>query len=393
MTHRLLTITLLGLGLVAAWSDPAAAQLQGQIIKIGIGAPLTGGAASFGLEMKNAVELAVDEHNAAGGVLGARIETRAFDDEASDAKGQAAAAFLCQDRQVLAVVGHVNSNVSITASSVYAGCGLAMLTAMSSSPGVTDRGLPNVFRLTNRDDHKGPGLAAYLYRKAGKRQAVVIDDQTAYGKGLADLFANAFTALGGTVVARPTVKVGDRDFQALLAGLPANFDVLFYGGIAEAPYVLRQMRERGLNQLFACGDGCWNVKGFIQPAGEAATKGEGVLVLSAAPAVGRVPGSAAFADRYAKRFGPIANYAVNSYDSARLVLAAIAQAAGAKGGLPTRGEVVTALRNLHYQGIAYARPVEWDAKGDNVAAVIFLNTVEGGRFKEVGEITRGDLPN
>jgi branched-chain amino acid transport system substrate-binding protein len=393
MTDRLLAMIVLGLGLLGAWADPAAAQLQGQTIRIGIGAPLTGGAASFGVEMKNAVELAVDEQNAAGGVLGARIETRAFDDEASDTKGQAGAALLCQDPQVLAVVGHVNSNVSIAASTVYAGCGLAMLTAMSSSPGVTDRGLPNVFRLTNRDDHKGPGLAAYLYRKAGKRRAVVIDDQTVYGKGLADLFANAFTALGGTVVARPTVKVGERDFQALVAGLPANFDVLFYGGIAEAPYVLKQMRERGFNQLFACGDGCWNVKGFVQPAGEAATKGEGVLVLSAAPAVGRVPGSAAFADRYAKRFGPIANYAVNSYDSARLVLAAITRAAGTKGGLPTRGEVVSALRSLHYQGIAYAQPVEWDAKGDNVAAVIFLNTVEGGRFKEVGEITRGDLPN
>ncbi len=66
------------------------------------------------------------------------------------------------------------------------------------------------------------------------------------------------------------------------------------------------------------------------------------------------------------RFGPIANYAVNSYDSARLVLSAIKQAASAKGGLPTRGDVVAALRSLHYQGIAYARPVEWDAKGDNV---------------------------
>src|SRR5213592_3836552 len=153
------------------------------------------------------------------------------------------------------------------------------------------------------------------------------------------------------------------------------------------------MREFGLNQLFACGDGCWNVKGFIQPAAGAATKGEGVLVLSAAPAVGRIPGSSAFAERYTKRFGPIGNYAVNSYDSARLVLAAITQAARAKGGLPTREDVVAALRRLHYQGIAYVRPVEWDAKGDNMAAVIFLNVVEGDRFKEVGEITRSDTPN
>jgi branched-chain amino acid transport system substrate-binding protein len=106
-----------------------------------------------------------------------------------------------------------------------------------------------------------------------------------------------------------------------------------------------------------------------------------------------VPGSAAFAERYTKRFGPIANYAPSSYDSARLVIAAIQQAASARGGLPARGEVVAALRKVQYQGIAYARPVTWDAKGDNTAAVIFVNVVEGDRFKEVGEITRSDTPN
>jgi branched-chain amino acid transport system substrate-binding protein len=168
---------------------------------------------------------------------------------------------------------------------------------------------------------------------------------------------------------------------------------LFFGGIAEAAYLLKQMREVGMSQLFTCGDGCWNVKGFIQPAGEAATAGEGVLVLSAAPALGRVPGSAEFAERYTKRFGPIANYAANSYDAARLVLRAIEQAGRSKGGLPTRSEVVAALRASHYQGIAYNRPVEWDAKGDNTAAVIFVNVVDGDRFKEVGEITREDVRN
>ena len=393
MRRRLQIIIVLLGGLLSGWVGTAAAQLQGQTIRIAIGAPLTGGAASFGIEMKNAVELALEEQNAGGGLLGARVEARVVDDEASDARGQAVATSLCGDPTVLAVVGHVNSNVSISASNVYAGCGLVMLTPMSSNPAVTDRGLPNVFRLTNRDDYKGPALAAYLYRKLSKRRAVVIDDQTAYGKGLADLFAGTFARLGGTVVARPVVKVGDRDFQALLAGLPPDFDVLFFGGIAEAAYVLKQMRDKGLNQLFACGDGCWNVKGFIQPAEGAATRGEGVIVLSAAPAVGRVPGSGAFAERYTKQFGPIANYAVNSYDAARLVLVAIRRAADAKGALPTRTDVMSALRALRYQGIAYARPVEWDTKGDNMAAVIFLNTVEGDQFKEIGEITRGAVLN
>lgn len=379
-------------GLCVVLATSAEAQLQGQTIRIAIGAPLTGGAASFGVEMKQAVELAIEEQNTIGGLLHARLEAAVADDEASDAKGQAVARAFCDDQTILGVVGHVNSNVSITASTIYQTCGLPMITPMSSHPAVTDRGLPNVFRLTNRDDHKGPGLAAYLYQKRGKRKAVVMDDQTVYGKGLADVFARTFAALGGSVVARPTVKVGDRDFHALLGTLPKDLDVLFYGGIAEAAFVLKQMREVGLNQLFACGDGCWSVKGFIQPAEGATSKGEGALVLSAAPAVGRVPGSQAFAERYTKRFGPIANYAANSFDSARVLLLAIEQAARGKAGPPTRAEVLAAMRTLRFQGIAYARPVEWDPKGDNKAAVIFVNVVDGDRFREVAEIAQDDIP-
>ena len=372
----------------SALAAPAHAQSAGPI-RIAVGAPLTGGAATFGVEMKQAVELALDEQKTIGG---RPVEAVVVDDEGSDQKAQQVARGYCDDPSVLGVVGHVNSNVSITASTIYQACGLAMITPMSSNPGVTDRGLSNVFRLTNRDDNKGPGLAAYLYQKRGKRKAVVIDDQTLYGKGLADAFAKAFSAQGGTVLVRPTVKPGDRDFRALLGGLPKDFDVLFYGGIAEAPFVLRQMRELGLDQLFACGDGCWSVKGFIQPAEGATAKGEGVLVLSAAPAIGRVPGSQAFADRYAKRFGPIANYAASSYDATRVLLLAIEQAAQKTSGSPTRADVLTALRSVHFQGIAYARPVEWDPKGDNTGAVIFVNVVDGDRFREVAEIGREDIP-
>ncbi|HEY3097857.1 MAG TPA: branched-chain amino acid ABC transporter substrate-binding protein [Methylomirabilota bacterium] len=385
-------IPILAIMAAALWLGPATStegQGDGRTIRIGIGAPLTGGASSFGVEMKQAVELAIEDRNTRGGL---RFEAAVADDEGSDAKAQTIARAFCDDPTVLGVVGHVNSNVSITASSVYQACGLPMITPMSSNPAVTERGLPNVFRLTNRDDHKGPGLAGYLYQQRGKRKAVVIDDQTVYGKGLADLFARTFSALGGTVVAHPTVKVGDRDFHALLGALPNDFDVLFYGGIAEAAYVLKQMREMGLNQLFACGDGCWSVKGFIQPAEGAATKGEGVLILSAAPAIGRVPGSRAFAERYAKRFGPIANYAASSYDAARVLLLAIEQAADGKGGSPTRADVLAALRGVRFQGIAYARPVEWDAKGDNTGAVIFVNVVDGDRFREVAEIAQADVP-
>jgi branched-chain amino acid transport system substrate-binding protein len=265
-----------------------------------------------------------------------------------------------------------------------------MITPGSTNPMVTDRGLATVFRTCGRDDQQGGIAAAYIAKNFAGKKIAIANDKTPYGKGLADLFARTFADCGGQVVVRTAVNVGDRDFRPLIAGLPPDFDVVFFAGIAEAAFLLKQMREQGLDQLFACGDGCWDVKGFIQPSEGAATKGEGVLVLSAAPAVGRVPGSREFAERYTQRFGPIANYATNSYDSARLVIHAIEEAARERTALPSRADVLAALRRTRFQGIAYARPVEWDAKGDNRAAVIFLNVVEGDRFKEIGELTAED---
>src|SRR5437773_1074126 len=303
----LAVLTVLTFALPAA---PAGAQLAGRIIAIAVAGPLTGGAAPFGVEQKQAVELAVDEQNATGGILGAKVALVSGDDRADAGEAKVLAQQFCEDARVLGVVGHVNSGVSVEASTVYKGCGLGMLTAMSSSPSVT--------------------------------------------------------------------------------ALPKDFDVLFFAGIAEAAPLLRELRATGRRQIFACGDGCWDAKGFIARAEGATTQGEGVLVLSAAPAVGRVPGSAEFAARYKARYGPIANYAVNAYDAARLILRAVETAARRKGGLPARGEVPAALRAATFQGIAYSRPVAWDAKGDNTAAVIFLNVVEGDHFKEIAEVSPED---
>lgn len=390
MTIRWLSSIVVALALAIS-ATPAGAQLADQTVAIAVGGPLSGSAAAFGTEQKQAVQLAVDEKSAEGGLLGAKVVLVSADDRGDSAEGKAVAQRFCDDPTVLGVVGDVNSGVTIDASGVYRACRLAMVTAMSSNPGVTERGLDNVFRLTNRDDNKGPAIATYLVRTLGKKRAVVVDDQTVYGRGLADLFVQGFARAGGEVVTRASVTVGQKDFEPTVASLPKDFDVLFFAGIAEAAPLLKAMRAHGLAQRFACGDGCWDVKGFIARANGAATRGEGVLILSAAPALGRVPGSAEFAARYQAKYGPIANYAVNSYDSARLVLNAVETAARQKGGMPTRAEVLAALRAVKFQGIAYARPVTWDAKGDNTAAVIFLNVVESDRFKEIAEISREDL--
>jgi branched-chain amino acid transport system substrate-binding protein len=364
----------------------SAADLTGQEIRIGVAGPLTTPSATFGLEMRQAVDLAIDERDSAGGLLGGKIVAAVIDDQADAEKGKAAAKSLCDDPHVLAVVGPVNSGVMLASEKVYADCGLPIVTPMASNPAITEQGLANVFRLTNRDDHKGPALARWLATKMGKKAAVVVDDGTPYGKGIADQFSSGFAGVGGAVVKRWTAKAGQTDFTAEVAEWPKDFDVLFFGGIKEGAYVLREMRKAGLNQVFACGDGCWSLGGFIKPAEGAATAGEGVRVLSAAPALGKVPGSAEFAERYKARFGPINNYAASSYDSARVVMNAIEAAAMKRGGMPDRADVLAALKDIKFQGVAYAAPETFDAKGDNTAAVIFVNDVDGDRFREIDQI-------
>jgi branched-chain amino acid transport system substrate-binding protein len=367
-----------------AVATSAAAQTPKEI-KIGIGGPLTTTSAGFGVEMRQAVDLAIAERNAAGGVEGAKVAGVAIDDKADAAEGKAVAKKFCDDPDVLGVVGHVNSGVAIATGEVYTGCGLAVITPMASNPKVTESGFATVFRLTNRDDRKGPGLARYLIQKMGKTRALVIDDGTPYGVGLADQFVGGFGA-GGTVVARKSVKVGDQDFVEFVKAWPKDFDVVFFGGIKEGALILKEMRKQGVTQLFSCGDGCWDVNAFIRAADGAATKGEGVRILSAAPALGDVPGSADFAAKYTAKYGPINNYAASSYDSARVLMMAIGEAQRHKGGTPTRADVVAALRGITFQGVAYAKPVTWTEKGDNKAAVIFVNVVEGDRFKQVDQI-------
>jgi branched-chain amino acid transport system substrate-binding protein len=363
----------------------AVPQTPAKEVKIGIGGPLTTTSAGFGVEMRQAVELAVDERNSTGGLDGTKVVALAIDDRADTDSAKAVAKSFCDDPEVLGVIGHVNSGVTIATGQVYADCGLAVITPMASNPKVTESGFATMFRLTNRDDRKGPALARYLMQKMGKQRAFVVDDGTPYGVGLADQFVAGFVS-GGAIVDRKSVKVGDQNFTDFIKAWPKDFDVVFFAGIREGALILKEMRAQGLTQLFSCGDGCWDTKAFILAAEGAATKGEGVRVLSAAPALGDVPGSAEFAAKYTAKHGPINNYAASSYDAARVLMAAIAEAAKREGAKPSRAAVVAALRGLTFQGIAYAKPIQWTEKGDNKSAVIFVNVVDGDRFKQIDQI-------
>jgi len=265
-------------GLIAALSASLAlaacdgAEENPNITKIAVAGPVTGQYASFGTQMTNGAELAVADINAAGGVLGKTLDLEVGDD-ACDPKQAVAIANQMAGDDVALVAGHFCSGSSIPASNVYSESNLVMISPASTNPALTDqRAGPNIYRVCGRDDKQGIVAGAYLAEHFGDKNIAIIDDKTAYGKGLADEVKKALNAAGVQEVLNESYTSGEKDYSALVSKLKqADVDALFIGGYhTEAGLILRQMRDQGMDTVLMGGDALvtqeyWSITG---PAGE-----------------------------------------------------------------------------------------------------------------------------
>src|SRR6266568_2709190 len=152
-------------------------------IKVGVAAPYTGDTADGGIQIWQGAELAADEVNASGGVLGKKIVIVPSDDSA-DPKKAADVANGLVSQGIVAVVGHKDSGVSIPASVIYHAAGIVQVTPTSSNPTLTSQGFDTVFRVCPVDTTQGPLMAEFMIQKLGLTQIAVIYANTTYGHGL-----------------------------------------------------------------------------------------------------------------------------------------------------------------------------------------------------------------
>lgn len=225
-------------------------------LKFGVAGPMTGSDAAFGGQLKNGVEQAVADINAAGGIMGQQIELVSGDD-VGDPKQGVSVANQFTGEAVSFVVGHFNSGVTEPASDVYAENGILMITPGSTNPRITDRGLWNVFRTCGRDDQQGKIAGEYIANNLAGKTLAIVHDKTTYGKGLADETKKAVNGLGVTEVMYEGVNKGERDYSALVSKIKqSGAEVVYWGGVhTEGGGLLRQLRDQGVSAQFIGGDG------------------------------------------------------------------------------------------------------------------------------------------
>lgn len=203
-------------------------------VKIGVAQPLTGPLGPLGTDMKNGVQLAVDELNAKGFKIDGKavtLEVVAVDDKADAATGKTVAQTLVE-AGVVAVVGHLNSGVSIAAAPTYAEANIPQL-AISTKPEYTKLELPTTLRLVANDALQSKALGSYAATQIDGKKFAVVDDNTPYGKGLADLAAAEIKKNGKEIQVRASLDDKTTDFSKLVPQLKAASVDVFVTTLAD----------------------------------------------------------------------------------------------------------------------------------------------------------------
>jgi branched-chain amino acid transport system substrate-binding protein len=306
------------------------AQAQEVVVKIGHVGPVSGAQAHYGKDNENGARMAIEDLNAKGVTIGGKkvkLELVAEDDAADPKQGTAAAQKLC-DAKVSGVVGHLNSGTTIPASTVYNNCGIPHISPSATNPKLTQQGYKTTFRMLANDNALGAGLALHASENLKLKKVAIIDDRTAYGQGVAEVFKKTAAAKGIQIVDEQFTTDKATDFMSILTAIKSKApDGIFYGGMdPQAGPMLRQMEQLGLaNVKFFGGDGICTAK-LAELSGGAKTLGN-VVCAEGGASLDKMPGGKVWKDRYDKKYpGQFQVYSPYTYDVVHVLVDAMVRA-------------------------------------------------------------------
>jgi branched-chain amino acid transport system substrate-binding protein len=355
-------------------------------IKIGVDGPYTGGSSSMGVSMRDGVRLAAEEINKAGGVLGRKLELIERDDEAKNERGVQIAQELINREKVVAVVGYINTGVSLASQRFFQDAKIPVINNVSTGSVIThqfDKQPDNyVFRTSAADNIQAPMIVAQAITRQGFKKVAILADSTNYGQlGKTDLEA-ALKAKGITPVAVEKFNIKDVDMTAqLLKAKEAGAEaILTYGIGPELAQIANGMTKLGW-KVPLIGSWTLSMANYIDTAGPA---GEGAMMPQTFIQEPTTPKRKTFIDDYLKTFKPKDNRmdspvsAAQGYDSIYLLAAAIKQAGSTDGP-----KIKDALENLKdpVEGVVttYIKPFSKTDHEAITANMPVFGLVKGGK--------------
>ncbi len=300
----------------------------GKALELGVIQDLSGGAASFGIDQSQTIELAVAEWD--DQLLGHPIELQIEDEGCTPEGGSVAAHKLATDPQIVAVLGTTCSGSAVAAGKIIAEAGLVMISGVNSAPSLTsvggERGAdwqPGYFRTMIGTGENGRAAAVFAFHELGISQAATINDGDTYTRGYTDVFKQAFVELGGEIVLDATINKGDTNMRPVLTAVADQEAELVFLSLfnPEGILVVRQAREKsGLQDVIFIGGGSFRTQAFVESIG---LQGVGMYFVGTVAQSGAA--SDALAATYEARYGVLPEtptYAY-AYDATNLLLATI----------------------------------------------------------------------
>ena len=347
---------------------------QPDTIKLGEFASMTGKEAVFGQNVNKGTRLAIEESNAAGGVLGRTLELITEDDQSKPGESATVVKKLISRDKVVVILGEITSGRTLEAAPIAQAAKIPLISPGATNVEVTAKG-NYIFRVCFIDDFQGTVMAKFaLTDLKAKKVATLTSVSSAYSVGLAKYFKETFVAGGGTVVAEQKFSEGDKDFRAQLTAIKAaNVDAIFIPGYyTEAALVARQARSLGLTRPLFGGDG-WESEKLLEIGGEALN---GSYYSTHFTPENKEPAVASFVKKFKARWKnetPDA-YAALGYDALYVLVDAIKRSGVTEG--PKLRDAIAATKN--FSGASGITTLDKDRNASKPATII---AVKGGQLQ------------
>jgi branched-chain amino acid transport system substrate-binding protein len=344
----------LALALFAATALSDLAKADQVIAVVG---PMTGLQSANGIDFAGGVELAVNDINAKGGLLGQKLTYITVDDACDPDQAEAAAQQIVSEPPAL-VIGHSCSDCSIRAAPFYAKAHIIQITPASTNPTLTEMGIDTVFRMLGRDDSQGRTIARRLAAVWPHGRIAVLDDGSLYGKGLADVVRSELARHGIRPVVDESFPSGAQSYDRLVRQVAdARTEVvLIAASPLDAGVIAREIAAAKLPIAILAGDSLI-APSFWEAAGEA---GEAVIFTYSHNPLD-LPAGKALVELAHRRGMELGGQAILTYASVQVWAEAVQQA----DSFDT-AKVASALHSGQFSTII--GQVRFDAKGDVLGA-------------------------